>query len=110
MSLAQPSWHEPSGNQWLQKTSCSTDEMLHCGFALVGMLALRDSPPVHGRLLDSTAHAMDQFITGVEKAQGLSYASTLGQSRREKCVNNFNLMDHLPSWEWKSSFFLLPWS
>lgn len=29
MSLLQPPPHGPSENQWLQKTSCSTDEMLY---------------------------------------------------------------------------------
>lgn len=95
MSLAQPPRHEPSGNWWLQKTSCSTDVALW--ICPVGMLARRDSLPVHARLLDSTAHAMDQFTKGAGKTQGLSYASTLGQGKREKCVNNFNLMGHLPS-------------
>lgn len=71
----------------VQMRCCAVD--LPCGDAGTDL-------PVHARLLDSMAQATDRFTKGAGKAQGLSYASTLGQSKREKCVNNFNLMGHQP--------------
>jgi len=50
----------------------------------VSTLALRDSLPVHARLLDSMAHTTDQFTKGPGKEQGLSYASTLGIKQKRK--------------------------
>lgn len=96
MSLAQHPPHEPSGisgckRQAVVQMRCCTED-LPCGCA-----GTRDSLPVHDRLLDHTAHAMDQFTKAAGKTQGLSYALMLGQSSREKYMNNFDLMGHLPS-------------
>lgn len=96
MSLAQPPPYEPSGTSGckrqavVQMRCCTEDVPCRCA-------GTRDSLPAHDRLLDHTVHAMDQFTKGAGKTRGLSYVLMWGQSSREKYMNNFNLMGHLPS-------------